>query len=267
MAKKRQSSRPCVIIGNWKMYKTIADAIQFIESLIKELQPPQPSLRVCLAVPFTAIKECAEKAASTPLVIGAQNMNDASEGAFTGEVAAPMLKEAGAQFVLLGHSERRKFFSESNSFINRKVIKALEASLQPVLCIGETFDERESGVTENVLREQLTSCLEGVSPEAADHIVVAYEPVWAIGTGKPATPEIVAETHAFIRKLLSEKYGPSGDVISLLYGGSVTPANAQSYLIEKDIDGLLVGSASLHPDSFSKICNVAQSAQLIQERI
>ena len=217
-------------------------------------------LEVLLAVPFTAIKSSKDHAEGSSIHIGAQNMNDATSGAFTGEVAADMLKDAGAEFVLLGHSERRKFFLESNEFINRKVLRALESDLQPLLCIGETFSEREENKTEEVLTKQIQECLQGVSIEKASKLVLCYEPVWAIGTGKAAIAEDVSKTHTFIRTLLSEMF--SRDVsqkIPLLYGGSVSEKNAESFLLEKNIDGLLIGSASLHAETFAKIIELRQN--------
>ncbi len=268
MAKKSKSSRNCIIIGNWKMYKTIAETLQCIESLNKELPSQQEAVQFYLAVPFTAIHAAAQKRDDTRLVIGAQNMNDVEEGAFTGEVAAAMLKEAGARFVLLGHSERRKLFSESNAFINRKVKKAIATGLQPVLCIGETYEEREAGMTQQILASQLRECLADITAAMIDQLIIAYEPVWAIGTGKAATPEIVAEVHAAIRKELAQLFGAEAEKVPVLYGGSVTAQNTAAYLQEKEIDGLLVGSASLYPESFAKICQVSHNERgLMQERI
>lgn len=255
----KKSDRPCLIAGNWKMYKTIEQALHFIETLAPTCETA--SCEVMLAVPFTALKAASDLASSTKIIIGAQNMNDATEGAFTGEIAAEMIKDAGAKFVLLGHSERRRLFSETNSFINRKVKRALASNLRPLLCIGETFEEREEGKTEAVLQNQLQECLEGVTKEAKDSLIVAYEPIWAIGTGKAATPELAREAHAFCRKMLEELWTKkAAQDIPLLYGGSVNPQNAEGYLEMDDIDGLLIGGASLQPDSFAKIIALRQNS-------
>lgn len=249
--------RPCVICGNWKMYKTIDQALEFIDQIAPQAETVD--CEVLLAVPFTAIKSAADKAKSTKVIIGAQNMNDATEGAFTGEVAASMLKDAGAQFVIVGHSERRRVFSESNAFINRKVKRALASGIRPLLCIGETYDERENKQTEQVLKKQLTECLEGIKAEEVGRLIVAYEPVWAIGTGKPATPEIAEQVQAFCRESLEELFGQEvAQRTPILYGGSVTAENAPNYLEEEDIDGLLIGSAALQPESFVKIIQLTQ---------
>lgn len=250
-------ARTKYVVGNWKMYKTIDEALSFIDSI---KQPAgNEHCHIFLAVPFTAIHPCFEKVKGSSIVIGAQNMNDATEGAFTGEVSASMIKDAGASFVILGHSERRKFFHETDEFINKKVKRALDSDLTPILCIGENFDEREAGKTHEVLKNQLTHCLEGVHL-SNKNLIIAYEPIWAIGTGKAATPELVEETHKFIRQTLEEILGKDGLKVPLLYGGSVNGNNAQTFVKEPDIDGLLVGSASLHPESFAKIIQLVQNS-------
>lgn len=256
-----KTQRPCLIVGNWKMYKTIEQATAFIDSILPTLD--KGNCQVMLAVPYTCIRPLAEKVKGTSILIGAQNMNDAMEGAFTGEVAAIMLKEAGAEFVLLGHSERRTIFHENNAFIHRKVQRALACNLKPILCIGETFDERQQNQTEEVLQRQLSECLEGVSKEAANILTLAYEPVWAIGTGLAATPEIAASALNSCRNVLSKMWGESEAAkVPILYGGSVNPKNAQSYLALSENDGLLIGSASLDADSFAKIIALRQNAAI-----
>lgn len=181
-------------------------------------------------------------------------MHDASEGAFTGEIAGEMLLEAGATFVILGHSERRHLFGEENPFINRKVLKALEVGLFPILCVGETLEEREEGRTEEVLETQLLESLKGVGKLSMRKMAVAYEPVWAIGTGRTASPEIAQKVHAYLREVVAEHWSPAAAAsLPLLYGGSVKPENADSLLVERDINGLLVGGASLNPESFAQI--------------
>lgn len=239
------------------MYKTIEQALQFVDEIAPLAE--KTSYKVMLAAPFTSIRALADRAKETCVAIGAQNMNDATEGAFTGEVAAIMLKDAGAKFVLLGHSERRQFFSETNAFVNRKIKRALDTELQPVLCVGETFEEHENGKREEVLSTQLRECLAGVSNEAHASLIIAYEPVWAIGTGLSASPEMVGEVSDLIRKELAAIWSENeAKKVSVLYGGSVSPQNAEGYLSTINIDGLLIGSASLHPDTFSKIIAIGQ---------
>lgn len=250
-------SRPLIITGNWKMYKTIDEAKRFIETLAPLIVKSQA--KVYLAVPFTALFPSVElvKSLHAPLVIGAQNMNDASEGAFTGEIAGRMLKGAGAQFVILGHSERRRFFHETDAYINKKVKRALKDNLQPIVCIGETLEQKEQGMTETTLQEQIQNTFEGITSEQMKSIILAYEPVWAIGTGKVATPEDAEKVHLFCREFIGERWGKDvADTILIHYGGSVKPENAQALLAEPNIDGLLVGGASLSPETFSQIVNI-----------
>lgn len=244
--------RPKVIAGNWKMNKTVEEALSFVTSLLPSLEGCTSD--VLLAVPFTAIYPLAEAAKGSALQIGAQNMNDASEGAYTGEVAALMLIEAGAQFVLLGHSERRHLFNETDEWIHKKVVRAIKDGIAPILCIGETLQERKEGKTKEILERQLSVGLMGLSAEQLTPLRIAYEPVWAIGTGETATPQEAEETHEFIRSWIGEHISKelSGQ-LPLLYGGSVTPQNCQALLAEEDIDGLLIGGASLSLDSFVKI--------------
>ena len=250
--------RERVIVGNWKMYKTIDQAFAFIDQIAPLVTSDH--CRVMLAVPFTAIHAVADKAKGTKLIIGAQNMNDASEGAFTGEVSASMLKDAGASFVLLGHSERRTYFSENNEFINRKLKRALSSGLQPILCIGETRQEHDQQQTQDVLRRQLSECLAGITTDSKGSLIVSYEPVWAIGTGVAAVPSVAEEAQQFCRQLLQELFGEESAMkIPILYGGSVDAGNAQNYLAEKNIDGLLIGSASLVTESFAKIIELGQN--------
>lgn len=248
------------VIGNWKMYKTAREATDYIERLLPKVEGS--SVHIFLAVPFTSIAPAAHYAKETQVVIGAQNMNDAREGAFTGEIAALMLKEAGASFVLLGHSERRHVFGETNGLIHRKVLRALQDDLRPVLCVGETLKEREKGMTEEVLREQLISCLNGVPTADAGRLLIAYEPVWAIGTGKTATVKQVQEAHEICRACLSELFGKKiAKGIPILYGGSVKPENSAEIGAEEDVDGVLVGGASLNPETLAEIIhNIAGDA-------
>lgn len=257
----QKSSRPVVIAGNWKMYKTIEEATGYVEtlaSLLQKSQAPKSELAVYLAVPFTAIYPTAErvKALGAPLTIGAQNMNDATEGAFTGEIAARMLIEAGAQFVILGHSERRDLFHETNLLVNRKVKRALADNIQPILCVGETLEERTSGKMEAVLEEQILGSLEGLAAKDLTGLILAYEPVWAIGTGKVAQPEDAEAAHQFCRSVIEKEWGKrAAGRIVIQYGGSVKPENAGLLLEQANVDGLLVGGASLSPEVFSQIIN------------
>lgn len=239
-----------IITGNWKMYKTIEEAVAFINQLKEKLGEKS----AYLAVPFTAIQASSEAAKDSSITIGAQNMNDASEGAFTGEIAAKMLTNAGAKFVILGHSERRHLFGETSAFVNRKVHKALAEGLQPVLCVGETLDQHKEGKAKEIVKQQLEESLEGV--EEIGNLILAYEPVWAIGTDEAATPEQAQEMHAFCRECLSEKWGEeAANQIVIQYGGSVKPGNAKALMDQKDINGLLIGGASLSADTFLNIVN------------
>jgi triosephosphate isomerase (TIM) len=241
-----------LIAGNWKMFKTGREAREFVHALAKAV--PESSRRIYLSVPFTALAEAAQAAQGSPILIGAQNMHDQVEGAFTGEISARMLKEAGAEFVLLGHSERRQHFGETNAFIHRKLQRALSENLIPILCIGETLAEREQNVTQRVLSRQLEECLRGLDAHALARVIIAYEPVWAIGTGRTATPAIAQEVHRHIRQFLLHSSGnKAAESVCLLYGGSVKADNIADLMKEPDIDGALVGGASLDVASFVQI--------------
>lgn len=246
--------RTPLIVGNWKMHKTSAGARDFISALRKESF--SDARRIFLAIPFPSIESAVDAAKGSPICIGAQNMHDQAEGAFTGEVSGRMLKSSGADFVLLGHSERRQYFSETNAFIHRKLVRALEEELMPILCIGELLEERERGLWQNVLKLQLEEGLQKISSEHAIQIIIAYEPVWAIGTGKTATPELAQSVHHFIRTWLDESFGREcAQKMLLLYGGSVKPDNIGALMQQPDIDGVLVGGASLDVKSFVQIVN------------
>jgi triosephosphate isomerase len=246
-------AREKIVAGNWKMYKTGAQAAEFIRSLAEKIG--ETEVAVYIAPPFTAIEEAARAAEGTSIVVGAQNMHNASEGAFTGEVAAVMLKAAGARFVLIGHSERRHIFGESAKGCGDKVKKAIGEGLRPILCVGETLAERDEGKMREVLHEQLTGGLEGFkSLKDAKGLVIAYEPVWAIGTGVTAAPEQAQEAHEMVRAIIDEILGEgAGGKISILYGGSVKASNAAELMGQADIDGLLVGGASLDAEGFAEI--------------
>lgn len=247
-------NRDPLIVGNWKMHKSAQEACAFITSLKPKIT--RTDRRIFLAVPFTALMAAVECARGSSIAIGGQNMHDHLEGAFTGEISAPMLKSCGATFVILGHSERRQYFAESNAFIQRKLVRALQEGITPILCIGEQEHERKDGHTKNVLTKQLEESFGDISAHQANQVVLAYEPVWAIGTGQTATPEIAQEIHHFIRHWLSKHFGLNcSQTISILYGGSVKPDNIASLMQQTDIDGVLVGGASLDVNSFSQLVN------------
>jgi triosephosphate isomerase (TIM) len=252
----QKSSRPFIVAGNWKMYKTSEEALRYVETLAPLIKRSQAL--VYLAVPFTTIHQAVQrvKGLNAPITIGAQNMHDANEGAFTGEIAARMLIDAGAQFVILGHSERRHIFQESDPFINRKLKRALAAAIQPILCVGETLEERESGRLTEILKRQLLGGLEGISSEELSKVILAYEPVWAIGTGKVAHPKDAQEAHRLCRDTIAEGWGEKSAMsLVIQYGGSVKVENASQLISQNDVDGLLVGGASLSPEEFSQIIN------------
>jgi triosephosphate isomerase (TIM) len=242
------------VIANWKMHRTISEAKKYVTDLAPLIQGSLS--QVYLAAPFTMLSEIAPLCRASNIVLGAQNMNDHDEGAFTGEISGKMLKDAGADFVILGHSERRTLFHESNDFVNRKVKKAIDVGLVPVVCIGETAAERDSGNTANVLSYQLRYSLAGVNSEQIGRIMIAYEPLWAIGTQQAAMPAVAQEMHLFCRRYIEDQYGKyAAEKVSILYGGSVKPDNAKVLSEQKDVDGLLVGGASLSVESFEKIVN------------
>ena len=243
-----------LIAGNWKMFKTGKEATAYVQTLASLVAATER--RVFLAVPFTALPFAVAVAKQTKLQIGGQNMHDAKEGAFTGEISAAMLKEAGATFVILGHSERRQHFHETNTFINKKVKRALQEKLLSVLCIGESEQQRASGQTAEVLKTQISECLDGLSSVDLSNVLVAYEPIWAIGTGKTADPQQAQEVHKLCRDFIEKKWGrEAADGLYLLYGGSVKPDNIAALMAQPDIDGVLVGGASLDPQVFAKIVN------------
>lgn len=256
-----QNSRQKIVTGNWKMHKTVKEAKSFVQQLIPLIE--NSTTLVYLAVPFTVLYPLSQEFMESNVVFGAQNMNDATEGAFTGEIAGKMLKGAGAKFVLLGHSERRHLFNESNDYVNRKIKRAVLDNLQPVLCIGETQAEYEADQTHEVLRKQLTECLKDLDAHQLKNLIVAYEPVWAIGTGETATPEIAENTHQYCREQLEQLFSAEfAEKTIIQYGGSVNPSNAKLLLSQPDIDGLLVGGASLSLETFGQIVNDSQLNQL-----
>ncbi len=243
-----------LIAGNWKMYLTTADAVALVKQLQSLLEEHDDEAEVVVCPPFTALPAVAGALKGSRIGLGAQNMHWEKEGAFTGEVSPLMLKDVGCRYVILGHSERRQYFGEADPQVNRKLKAALECRVTPILCIGETLAEREEGLTLQVVGGQLKGGLSGVSAQAGERVAVAYEPVWAIGTGRMATPEQAEEVHAFIRKRLTEHWGETAATkIRILYGGSVKPDNIDALMAEPEIDGALVGGASLKADTFARI--------------
>jgi triosephosphate isomerase len=241
-----------LIAGNWKMYKTSGEAVTLVEE-IKKGVAGAPS-DVLVAPPFTALVAAVAAAKGSPVAVAAQNMHSEKEGAFTGEVAPGMLKDVGVTHVVLGHSERRQYFAETNEGVAKKTKVALDNGLTPISCVGETLAEREAGKTMEVVGRQMDAILKAISAAEATRIVIAYEPVWAIGTGKVATPEQAQEVHAFIRQRIAAAHGQkTADVLRVLYGGSVKPDNVKGLMALPDVDGALVGGASLKADSFLKL--------------
>jgi triosephosphate isomerase (TIM) len=247
-------TRSPAIVGNWKLWGTRAQAADYCERLLALL--PDESRRaaaVGVCAPFTSLDLCVEALEGSGVGVYAQNMHQDETGAFTGEVSAPMLREIGVDGVLLGHSERRQYFGETDRALQEKVPAALAAGLRPILCVGESEDEREAGETERKLRHQVQEGLEKVDAERLAEVTIAYEPIWAIGTGKVATPEIAQEAIAFVRALVGDRSNEAAEQIRVLYGGSVKPDNAHEILAQPDVDGALVGGASLDPDGFARI--------------
>ncbi len=243
--------RKMIAAGNWKMNKTNAEAIEIVTKL-NELIADVKGVEVIIGPPFTALSDVIKVAGQVK--IAAQNMHWEEKGAFTGEVSPIMLNDLGVGYVILGHSERRAYFGETNEMINKKITSALAHGLKPILCVGEKLEDRENGNTENVVEDHIKGGLEGISKEELANVVIAYEPVWAIGTGKTATPEQAEEVHAFIRKLLTEMYDTEvAGKTTILYGGSVKPANSKALFSKENIDGGLVGGASLKAEDFSTI--------------
>lgn len=243
------------LAGNWKMHKTVPEAADLADTLARSL-PGNNGREVMVAPPFTALSAVHRALQGSEIRLGAQNMHPDNSGAFTGEVSAGMLISAGCTHVIVGHSERRHIFGETDSFINRKVIQALLKGLHPILCVGETLDERESGAAKTLVQTQLHEGLKNLTRDDLSRIIVAYEPVWAIGTGKTATPDQAQEMHGFIRELIAAGFEQEiAGKIRILYGGSVKPANISELMGQADIDGALVGGASLNAEDFLQIVN------------
>jgi triosephosphate isomerase len=243
-----------IIAGNWKMHKLAGEARKLASDLKARLSKLDSPVTVVLCPPFTALAEVAAAVSGTDMLLGGQNMYWEEKGAYTGEVSPSMLKDAGCAVVIIGHSERRQIFGETDETVNKKVRAALKAGLKPIICVGETERQRDQGKTETVIVEQVQNGLANLSREEAAKLIIAYEPVWAIGTGKNATPEQAQEVHALIRSLLADTFDRSAaSSLPILYGGSVKPDNADELLAQPDINGALVGGASLDGDSFEKI--------------
>ena len=249
------AERRPVIAANWKMNKTNADAAAFCNDFKARDLPSSADVVIC--PPYTALRTVVEGVAGSSVRVAAQNMHSEDSGAFTGEVSAPMLLELGVSGVVLGHSERRQHFGETDAALAKKVPKALAAGLLPILCVGETEEEREAGETERKLRQQVQVDLAAVGPEDLAGVVIAYEPIWAIGTGKTATPEQAQDAVAFVRALVRDRDAGVATRVRILYGGSVSAANAADLLGLPDVDGALVGGASLDPAEFSAIVSAA----------
>ncbi len=245
--------RKTIIAGNWKLNKTCKEAVELVTELNREVsQVTEVDIVVCPV--FTALRDVSDVLVDSNVKLGAQNLYWEDAGAFTGEVSAPLIKDAGAQYVIIGHSERRQYFGETDATINKKIKAALAQGLTPIVCVGELLEERESGDTEKVITEQFKGSLAGYSADDVKRMVIAYEPVWAIGTGKTATPDQAQEVHKLIRQLLADGFGQeTADVVRIQYGGSAKPENITELIQQPDIDGALVGGASLKSDSFAQM--------------
>ena len=244
--------RKTIIAGNWQMNKTNSEAIALALSLVEKVGKAT-NAHVVLCPPYTALADVADAIKGSQIELGAQNMYAAEAGAYTGEISPDMLLTIGCTYVILGHSERRQYFSETDQTVNAKVKLALAKGLKPIICVGELLEDREAGRTEEVVDRQVDGALEGLDAEQIGKVILAYEPVWAIGTGKTATPEMAQEVHAFIRSKLKGKAGEIADEITIQYGGSMKGSNAAGLLSQPDIDGGLIGGASLKADEFAKI--------------
>ncbi len=248
-----EKDRRLIIAGNWKMNKTVAEALDLVQDLVREVQQVK-EVDVVICPAFTALGEVSKKVIDTNIRLGAQNMSEQAAGAHTGEIAAEMLKEFLVRYVILGHSERRQYQEETDSLISKKALAAHAASIKPIVCVGETLEQRDSGVTNDVVGSQVKGSLAGLTSSQMLETIIAYEPVWAIGTGKTASSEQAQEVHHFIRGVLSDLHGDEvARQVRIQYGGSVKPGNARELMSQPDIDGALVGGASLDAKSFSEI--------------
>ena len=245
--------RKPIIAGNWKMHKTIAEALEFVNDVKDRVKSNEVEAVIC--APFTLLKDLKEATKGTDIKIGAQNMHFEEKGAFSGEISPLMLKELDMDYVIIGHSERRQYFNETDETVNKKVLKALEVEIDPILCVGETLEEREAGNTKNVCKVQVEKGLENVSKEDITKVVIAYEPIWAIGTGKTATSEDANDVIAYIRQVVANLYGDLANEVRIQYGGSVKPSNVAEIMNQSDIDGALVGGASLEANDYVQLVN------------
>ena len=245
--------RKPIIAGNWKMHKTIAEALEFVNEVKDRVNNDKVDAVIC--APFTLLKDLKQATKGTNIKIGAQNMHFEEKGAFTGEISPLMLKELDMDYVVIGHSERRQYFNETDETVNKKVLKALEVGIDPILCVGETLEEREAGNTKDVCKVQVEKALENVSKEDLAKVVIAYEPVWAIGTGKTATSEDANDVIAYIREVVANLYGELANEVRIQYGGSVKPSNVAEIMNQSDIDGALVGGASLEANDYVELVN------------
>lgn len=251
-----------LIAGNWKMFKTVREAVAFVADL-RSAVPDAAGVEIVVAPPFTAVHAVAQAARGSNIRVAAQDLHWEKEGAFTGEISAGMVKEAGAAFVIVGHSERRRLFGETDAIVNRKTMAALGAGLTPIVCVGETLEEREGDRTLEILDRQLKDGLDRIAAGQIAGMVVAYEPVWAIGTGRVATTAQAGEAHAHIRKRLRQWFGAdAADSCRVIYGGSVKPDNIRELIAEPDVDGALVGGASLEVGSFAELVTKSRSAAI-----
>ncbi|NPV53984.1 MAG: triose-phosphate isomerase [Firmicutes bacterium] len=250
-------ARRRIIAGNWKMYKTVPEALALVEEL-KRLVAEMRDIDILVCPPFTALYPVKEVLRGSNIELGAQNLFWEEEGAFTGEVSPTMLKSLGCSYVIIGHSERRKYFGETDKDVNRKIKSAMANGLMPIVCVGESIEEREAGKTEELIRRQVLGAMDGIKTTGAADIVVAYEPIWAIGTGRAATGEDANKVARLIRQTLAEVFNERiAQEIRIQYGGSVKPQNTSEFLEQPDIDGALVGGASLDAETFYKICQSA----------
>lgn len=254
--------RKTIIAGNWKMYKTIPEGIELVNGLKRAFFDMDTDIDIVVCPPYTALSEISEVIMDSNIRLGGQDIYWEDEGAFTGEVSAGMLKDAGCSFVIIGHSERRQYFGETDEAVNRKLKAALRHGLIPIVCVGETLSERENGLTMDVLNKQVQGGLKDIKTQDALNLVIAYEPVWAIGTGKTATPQQAQEAQKYIRDLLSKLYDKDTAIsIRIQYGGSVKPENITDLMRQQDIDGALVGGASLNVESFVQIVKKASEVK------
>ena len=259
------SVRRPILAANWKMHKMVQEAVAFVDDLLP-LVADADGVEIVIAPSFTALEPVSARLAGSGVALAAQNVHAEPRGAFTGEVSVGQLADTGCSYAIVGHSERRTLFAETDEQVARKATALLEAGLSAIVCVGETLDEHETGRTAAVVGSQLEGSLAGLPESAAEHLVVAYEPVWAIGTGRTATPETAQDVHAFIRERLRDLFGAAASGIRIQYGGSVKPENVYALMAQPDIDGALVGGASLDPEAFARIVRFELQESQSQEK-